>query len=115
MIQLLEEKKLKKSYFIVTEDYHVRLEEHTAQMLITQLKLNFNMTAPYKKKNYAYDNILLDNVQQLANHIMDKNKDLKFSIPKIILSRDDNIELRELILNMRPEERKKLGINRSTL
>lgn len=115
VIQLLEEKKLKKSDFIVTEDYHIRLEEHTAQMLIAQLKLNLNRTAPYKKKNYAYDNIFVDNVQQLANFIMEKNKDLKFDIPEFKLSRNDDIELREFILSMRPEERRKLGINRSTL
>lgn len=46
---------------------------------------------------------------------MDKNKDLKFAIPGIELYWDDDLELREFILNIRPEERRKLGINRSTL
>jgi len=31
------------------------------------------------------------------------------------LNRDDNLELREKILNMTQQERKKLGINKSTL
>lgn len=115
VIQMLEEKKLKKIDFITTENYHIRLREHTAQMLIARLKLNFNMSAPYKNKNYAYEHILMDNVQQLANYIMDKSKDLKFDIPEVKLSRDDGLELREFIMNMRPDERRKLGINRNTL
>lgn len=57
----------------------------------------------------------MDNVQQPANYIMDKNKDLKFDIPKVKLSRDDDLKLREFILNMRPEERRRLAINRNTL
>ena len=31
------------------------------------------------------------------------------------LNRNDNLELRERILSMTPDERKKLGINKSTL
>ena len=31
------------------------------------------------------------------------------------LNRNDNVELREKILNMTPNERRKLGINKSTL
>jgi CRISP-associated protein Cas1 len=34
VIELLEEKKLKKSDFIVTENYHIRLKEQTSNMLI---------------------------------------------------------------------------------
>lgn len=59
--------------------------------------------------------ILQDNLQQLANFIVDKKKDFDFVIPKMNLSRNDNVELRNKILNMTPEERKLLGINKSTL
>lgn len=115
VIQLLEEMKLKKSDFIVTDEYHVRLEEHTARMLIDKIKINFNARSPYKNKNVTNETILTDNIQQLANYIVDKNNALKFTIPKVDLSRNDDFELREFILNMRPEERRKLRINRSTL
>ena len=56
-----------------------------------------------------------DNLQQLANFIADKKKEFDFDTPKIKLNRNDNVELREKILNMTPEERKELGINKSTL
>ena len=42
MIQLLEERKLKKSDFIVTENYNIRLRESTAKALIEKIRLNFN-------------------------------------------------------------------------
>jgi CRISPR-associated protein Cas1 len=82
-------------------------------MLIDKIRMNFNKKASYKTKNYAYENILLDNVQGLANHILDKNA-LTFNTPLIKIDRDDNTYLRDMLAKMTPEERKKLGINKST-
>ena len=48
VLQLLEEKKLKKSDFVVTEDYHIRLREKTARMLIDKIRLNMNARVQYK-------------------------------------------------------------------
>jgi CRISPR-associated protein Cas1 len=115
VIELLEEKKLSKSDFIVTENYHIRLREQTAKMLIEKIQSNLNNRAKYKGKNYTYENILLDNVQGLANFIIDKSDKLKFNIPPIQINRNDHTEIRELLLRMTPEERRKLGINRNTL
>jgi len=42
VIQLLEEKKIKKSDFIITENYHTRLGENVAKMLIGKINSNFN-------------------------------------------------------------------------
>ena len=116
VIQLLEEKKIKKSDFIITENYHTRLGEDIAKLLIEKINSNFNAKCNYKNgKNYSYQIILQDNLQQLANFIVDKKQDFDFIIPKIKLSRNDEIELKERILNMTSEERKRLGINKSTL
>ena len=116
VIQLLEEKKIKKSDFIITENYHTRLGEDVVKLLIEKINSNFNARYNYKNgKNYSYQIILQDNLQQLANFIIDKKKEFDFVIPKIRLNRNDNLELRNKILNMTPEERKQLGINKSTL
>ena len=116
VIQLLEEKKIKKSDFIITENYHTRLGEDVAKLLIEKINSNFNAKYNYKNgKNYSYQVILQDNLQQLTNFIVDKKKEFDFIIPKIKLNRNDNLELREKILNMTSEERKELGINKSTL
>ena len=116
VIQLLEEKKIKKSDFIITENYHTRLGEGVAKLLIDKINSNFNAKYNYKNgKNYSYQIILQDNLQQLSNFIVDKKKEFDFVIPKIKLNRNDNVELREKILSMTPDERKELGINKSTL
>lgn len=115
VIQLLEEKKLKKSDFIVTENYHIRLREQTANMLIEKTQANLNNRAKYKGKNYTYENILLDNVHGLANFIIDKSDKLSFNVPSIQLNRNDDKDIRELLMKMTPEQRRNLGINRNTL
>ncbi len=115
VIQLLEESKLKKSDFIVTESYHIRLRENTAKLLIEKIRSNFNQKMPYRKKNFTYQNILYDQIQQLANFISDKRKDVEFIIPNLMINRDDNNMLRNRILSLTPDQRRKLGINKSTL
>jgi CRISPR-associated protein Cas1 len=116
VIELLEERKIKKSDFIITENYHTKLRENTAKMLIEKINGNFNHKIQYKnKKRYSYQNILHDKVQQLANFILDKQKYFDFDIPKIIIQRNDDVQIREKILNMTPQQRKQYGINKSTL
>jgi CRISPR-associated protein Cas1 len=115
VLQLLEDKKLKKSDFIVTEHYHTRLQEHTAKLLIGKLQLNLNRRVPYKNKQFMYDGVLQDNVQILANYIQNKQTELQFNIPTVKIGRDDTIEMREAILRMTPKQRKELGISKTTL
>ena len=116
VIQLSEEKRIKKSDFIITENYHTKLREDSAKLWIEKINSNFNARYNYKNgKNYSYQIILQDNLQQLANFIIEKKKEFNFVIPKMKLNRNDNLELRRKILNMTQDERKKLGINKSTL
>lgn len=83
--------------------------------MIERIKLNFNIKAPYKKQNYTYENILYDQVQQFANYLADKNKELQFNIPQVQIKRNDPIDMRDTIINMSSEERKQLGISKTTL
>jgi len=116
VIQLLEEKKIKKIDFIITENYHTRLGENIAKKLIEKINSNFNAKYNYKnQKNYSYQIILQDNLRQLSNFISDKKKELEIIIPTMNLDREDNLKLRERILSMNESERKRLGINKSTL
>jgi len=115
VIQLLEDKKLQKSDFIITENYHIRLKETSAKLLIEKIRNNFNCKVPYKGKNFAYQNILYDLISQLAHFISDKKKTIDFDVPKLEINRDDTILLKEKLLSMTPEQRKRLGINKSTL
>jgi len=48
MIQLLEEKTIRTSDFIITENYHVKLDENVAKKLIEKINSNFNAKYNYK-------------------------------------------------------------------
>lgn len=114
LVQLLEEYQLKKSDFIITENYHIRLKENIAKLLIEKIRANFNRKVPYKNKNYAYQNILYDNVQKLANYVSEKDgKSLEFNVPKLTIANNDSLELRNKVLNMTLEERKRRGISKT--
>lgn len=115
VIQLLEEKKLKKSGFIVTENYHIRLKEQTAKQLIEKIKLNMNTKAAFKGRNVTYQTILFENVRVLANFSACKTNSLSFDVPSLAIKRKDTSELRQHILAMTAAERKALGINKSAL
>lgn len=116
VLQLLEEKKLKKADFIVTENYHLRLKPATAKMLVEKIRLNMDTKVPYKnKKQYSYQSILLDCVHQLANFVIGTRKELELKIPNAKVRRSDSVEMRNKILSISTSERKSRGINKSTL
>lgn len=116
IIQLLDSRpKFKKSDFIVTENYNIRLRESTAKALILKIKNNFNLKTPFKGKNYTYENVLFYKIQDFANLIADKNNKIDFKIPEFKIKNEDTLDFKGKILKMTPDERKKLGINKSTL
>lgn len=115
IIQLLEDKKLKKSDFIVTENYNIRLRESASRLLLEKIVLNFNKRAEFRGKFHTYDNVMLENIRLLAKFLENGEKVLDFEIPEIKPYRNDDIELRNRIMAITPEDRKKLKINKSTL
>jgi CRISPR-associated protein Cas1 len=114
VIQLLEEKKIKKSDFIVTESYCLRLRESGAKMLLEKMRINFNSTAEFKGKNYSYANILYENIANFAKSILN-DAPAEFNIHFVELRRYDTESMREKILNITPEEQRRLGLRRNTL
>ncbi|MHB8545688.1 MAG: CRISPR-associated endonuclease Cas1 [Nitrosotalea sp.] len=115
VIQSLNDFKLKKSDFILTENYNIRLRESTAKLLIEKIKINFNIKIPFKGKNYSYDNVLFYKIQEFANFISEKSNKLNFKIPEFKIKNDDTISLKEKIMKMTPDDRKRLGIGKGTL
>lgn len=115
VIQLLEERKLKKSGFILTENFHIRLKEPTAKALIEKIRLNMNTKKAFKGRNATYQTILYRNIQEFANFVIDKIKRLDFDIPPVAIVRNDGLDLRRRILTMTPNERRRLKISKSSL
>ena len=115
VLQLLEEKELKKTDFIVTENYHIRLHETTAKRLIERIKINFNTTTLHRNMSYKNQVLISENLRILTNYISGNINNLSFTLPEIKLKRNDHIDLKQKILDMSSEERRRLGINKSTL
>ena len=64
------------------------------------------------------DHMLPSNLQvnlKIKTNLSSKKKEFDFGVPKIKLNRKDYLEFRKKILNMTSDERKRLGINKSTL
>jgi len=114
VIELLETK-LKKSDFITTENYHIRLKPNTAKLLIEKIKNNFNQRYEFKNKQHTLENIMFENIRELSRYIIGNSKSLEFTIPDIEIKRYDNSQVREKIMSIDPEKRKELKINKSTL
>ena len=114
VIELLETG-LKKSDFITTENYHIRLKPDTAKKLIEKIQGNFNRRYEFRNKQHTLENIMFENVRELSKYILDKTKSLELKIPDIAISRNDNIPVRDKIISIDPEKRKELKINKSTL
>jgi CRISPR-associated protein Cas1 len=106
---------MKKSDFITTENYHIRLRPNTAKLLIEKIKDNFNKRYEFRNKQHTLDNIMFENVRELSRYILGKAKTLEFKIPDIEISRNDTIDVQNKIMSIDPEKRKALKINKSTL
>ena len=114
VIELLETK-LKKLDFIKTENYHISLKPKTAELLIEKIKNNFNQRYEFRNKQYALENIMFENIRELSRYITGNSKQLEFSIPDILIKRNDNSQVRDKIMSINPEKRKESKINKSTL
>ena len=116
VIQLLEQKKLKKSSFWITENLNLRLKSETATMLVSKIKENLNTKMPYRGMNFTYENILASEIKKLCSFILSDKSKLDFSsIPLVQIKRNDELELRNKITQMSITERKARHINKSTI
>ncbi len=101
--------------FKVKPNYNIKLGESTAKALIERIKLNFNARAIYNGKYYSYQDILYENIRLLANYIMGKSDKLQFNIQVFSVKQNDNTNIHSTVLNLTPQECRKLGINKSML
>jgi len=107
IIELLETQ-LKKSDFITTENYHIRLKTNTAKLLIEKIKINFNQRYEFRNKQYALENIMFENIRELSRYITGNCKQLEFSIAGILIKRNDNSQIRERIMSIDPEKKERV-------
>ena len=73
-------------------------------------------TLQEKQKPFLSKYSMLDNVQMLSNFISGKNKKLEFSVPNMPIENNfDFKKIKQNLIQLTPEKRKELGINKSTL
>jgi len=58
---------------------------------------------------------MFENIRKLSKYITGNSKSLEFTIPDIEIKRNDNSQIRDKIMSIDPEKKKKLKINKSTL
>jgi len=104
VIELLESG-LKKLDFITTGNYHIRWKPNTAKPLAKKIKKNFNQRYEFRNKQYALENIMFENINELSRYITGNNKQLEFLIPGILIERNDNSQIRERIMSIDPEKK----------
>ena len=114
VIQILESG-LKKSDFITTENYHIRLKPNTARLLIEKIKENFNKRYDFRNKKHTLENIMFENIRDFGKCLLDRKNTFTFTIPDLELKRNDGTFIREKINSISSSERKKHKINKSTL
>lgn len=115
VIQLFETS-MKHSDFIVTENFHIRLKPDTAKQLVKILQDNLNRKYPYKNgKNFTLENILFQNVRNVADYVMNNTTLLKFDMPSLEINRNDTFDMQNLILSIDTKMRKSMHINKSSL
>jgi len=114
VIELLETQ-LRKSDFITTENYQIRLKPNIAKLLIEKIKNNFNQRYEFKNKQHTLENIMFEKIRELSRYIIGNSKPLELTIPEIEIKRNDNSQIRDKIMLIDPEKRKELKINKSTL
>ena len=47
--------------------------------------------------------------------MMDRSNKLQFNVPEFKIKREDSIDIRNKVLSLTPQDRKRLSINKSTL
>ena len=104
VIEILESK-LKKSDFITTENYHIRLKPNTAKLLIEKIKVNFNRRYDFNNKQHTLENIMFENARIFGKYLSGKLNVLQFNIPDLKITRVDRKEIRSKIMEIDPEKR----------
>lgn len=114
VVELIESKTIKPEDFSTDSEYKVFLKEEAAHRVVEQLSQNFNRAVNVGKQNLRYETVLEVDVRMIVRFLFGQTNTIDFRVP---FATDDSwadagLALR--ILDMTPEERKELGISKTT-
>jgi CRISPR-associated protein Cas1 len=114
VVELLESKSIKPEGFLTDPEYKVFLKEDAAHRVAERLTQNFNRTTKVGKQELQYETILDMDVRKMSRFIRGELKVIDFAYP---FSADDSkvdAEQAVRLLNLSIDERKRLGIQKTT-
>jgi CRISPR-associated protein Cas1 len=111
----LEKNVFKKSDFIRTENYNIRLRPSSAKKLVKEVGMVFNDRVNYRGGERTWTHVIMMKANELGLYLQGKRKSIDFSEPAFIPERTDDHELRQKILSLSQSEANKLGIGKSSL
>lgn len=111
----LEKNVFKKSDFIRTENYNIRLRSSGAKKLIKEIEIVLNTRVFYRGMNRTWNYIIMLKGNEFGLYLQKKRKKLDFSDPSLNILRKDDYDLRQKILDIPYSKAKELGFSKGTL
>nr|WP_268765992.1 CRISPR-associated endonuclease Cas1 [Methanohalophilus halophilus] len=115
VFSLVEKGAMEKEDFIRTETYALRVKPTGARKVTEEVNQWLNKRSQYRNKQHTWSAILLLKTRELAQYLVGKHKTVDFVSPVYEIERQDNMEIRQLILDISYVEWKKLGFSKGTL
>jgi hypothetical protein len=102
------------NFYFTGDDYGYRFEPEAKKRFLDLLRERFNSGVGYNGRVLKWDTVIEQKTAELGRYPVGKSRKLNFSEPAPTLSRIDDRELREEILNLSGPEARRLGIGKST-
>ena len=117
VLEVIRDGKLdRKRDFIVTENYHVRLQAPAAQALIDRLSANMNRKVTVGGRNFAHETLVLESARKLARHLTAPKPSFDLSYPFTAEEAGYvGSDLKERVANLSYAEAHQLGISKAGL
>jgi CRISPR-associated protein Cas1 len=111
----MEKRVFDKKDFVRTENYNIRIRPRGVEKLIGELSNQLSFKVPYQKASYEWSYVIFLKARELAHYVTGKKRSMDFSCPELELTREDNLDLREKILNMSYPDWNSKGLSKGTL
>lgn len=114
-VRLIESRTIQPSDFLIDSDYKAFLKEDSARSVTEWLAVNLNRIVTVGGQNMKVESVIDLDARRLARYISGQSRSLNLRASFTADESHASSDLRQRILSMTPEERKKLGISKTTL
>lgn len=117
VVEVLRDAKLdRKTDFIVTENYHVRLRPTAAKVLMDRVSANLNRKVLVGGRSLSYETAILEAARRLGRHLTDPKVRFDLSMP-FAVGESGHVEtdLKDRVVAMSYAEGRALGISKAGL